>query len=1154
MVQFNRLRLTGFKSFVESTDLLIDSGVTGIVGPNGCGKSNLVEALRWTMGENSPKSMRGSGMEDVIFGGTGGRPARNIAEVSLHLDNSDRKAPSAFNQFDEIEVVRRIERGKGSTYRINGKEVRARDVQLLFADNATGAHSPAIVSQGRIGAVINAKPEDRRSLLEEAAGITGLHSRRHEAELRLRAAETNLERLDDVIGTLSSQLQVLKRQARQATRYRNIAGHLRRQEAVFLYIEAEAARTQMQRTAELLDAAEAVVVELTEKAAVAATAQGEAASRLPALREAEAGAAAGLQRLRLEQAGLDREQEQAERARAEASERQSQLQADQARSAAQAQDAAAAAEGLTAEQAELHDASAGEQAAIEAARRQREERAEEVKVREQELTTQAEALASEEARLAAQQRQVAEAEQRIAALRGRLEEAERQIADCLAQSTPQADVAEVQRSADEAEQQAAECRQQAERAEQALSQARQQENRANEALQDIERQRAALEAEAATLTKLLRPSEGGLWPPVVDAVAIEPGYETALGAALGDDLDASTDEGAPRHWQTLPGLDSPHPLPEGCEPLSRRVTGVPALQRRLSQIGLVPHAEAGERLQTALKPGQRLVTRDGALWRWDGFAAKADAPTAAAQRLEQRNRLAELEDMLRSGAGSLESARESAALARREAEQAADAERRLREGLRGSFTALEQVRERQANLSRKVAAAEARLSSLRDNQTQMQSDLAEAQQRLTELTPAASDQPDLESMREALQSLRLALSERRAALTAAESDLQSEQRAAQARRERLGVIAQEREAWNRRKSEAERHAEELDQRIAATLQEIARQEAIPAAIADRRQALLTQISEAEAKRGDAADRLAEAEHRLNACDKALKQAEQALAGAREERIRAEGAVEQARQAMQMVTRQVQDKLECDLDGLAEAAELSPDQPLPLKMEVERKIERLTRERDNMGPVNLRAEAEAEELQTQIDGMEHERNDLIAAIARLRQGIGSLNREGRERLLAAFEQVDKHFNELFVRLFGGGRAHLKLTESDDPLNAGLEIMASPPGKRLQVLSLLSGGEQALTALSLLFAVFMTNPAPICVLDEVDAPLDDNNVERFCNLLDELAHSLETRFLLVTHHRLTMARVDRLFGVTMAERGVSQLVSVDLDAAERLREAS
>ena len=1119
MVHFSRLRLTGFKSFVDSTDLLIESGVTGIVGPNGCGKSNLVEALRWAMGENSPKSMRGSGMEDVIFGGSGGRPARNIAEVSLHLDNSHRKAPAAFNQFDEIEVIRRIERGKGSTYRVNGKEVRARDVQLLFADNATGAHSPAIVSQGRIGTVINAKPEDRRSLLEEAAGITGLHSRRHEAELRLRAAETNLERLDDVIGTLNSQLQVLKRQARQATRYRNIAGHLRRQEAIFLYLEAEAARSQMQRTAELLEVAEQAVAELTQKAAVAATAQGEAASALPPLREGEAAAAAGLQRLRLEQAGLDREPER-----------------------------------LDAEETELKEASAGEQAAIEAAQNEREVRAEEVKAREQELTAQAEALAGEEARLASHSRQLREAEQRVAALRQRLTETERQIAECLAQAIPDQEVTGAEETVRQAEAKVAAGREEAERAEQALAAARTEESAANDALQDIERQRATLEAEAAALTKLLRPSDSGLWPPVVDAVTIQPGYETALGAALGDELDASTDQGSPRHWQNLPPLSAPAALPSGCEPLSARVTGVPALARRLSQIGLVADTASGERLQSELKPGQRLVTRDGALWRWDGFAVKAGAPTAAAQRLEQRNRLADLEESLREGNGAWESAKQRATEAREQARQAGEGERALREALRSAFSELDRARETLASLGRKAAAADARLTGLKDNQRQLTGDAAEAESGLAALKLSAEEQPDIEGMREALQQLRLALSERRAALTAAESDLQSEQRAAQARRERLGVISGEREAWTRRKQEAERHCEELDQRLAATEEEITRLAAIPGSIGERRDALLTQITEAEAKRNAAADRLAEAENLLSASDQALKQAEQALAGAREERIRAEGAVEQAQQAMAMIKRQVADKLECDLDGLAGEAELSPDQPLPLKMEVERKIERLTRERDNMGPVNLRAEAESEELQTRIDGMEREREDLIAAISRLRQGISSLNREGRERLLVAFKQVDEHFNELFVRLFGGGRAHLKLTESDDPLNAGLEIMASPPGKRLQVLSLLSGGEQALTALSLLFAVFMTNPAPICVLDEVDAPLDDNNVERFCNLLEELTNNLDTRFLLVTHHRLTMARVDRLFGVTMAERGVSQLVSVDLEAAERLREAS
>ncbi|MCH8037215.1 MAG: recombinase RecF [Proteobacteria bacterium] len=314
------------------------------------------------------------------------------------------------------------------------------------------------------------------------------------------------------------------------------------------------------------------------------------------------------------------------------------------------------------------------------------------------------------------------------------------------------------------------------------------------------------------------------------------------------------------------------------------------------------------------------------------------------------------------------------------------------------------------------------------------------------------------------------------------------------------------------------------------------------------------IGHAEVLRKEAADRLAEGETSLAAADRALKAEEQALGTAREERVRAEGAVAQAAQGLANTTEKLRERLNCALDQVLEIAEVDPSQELPPREQVEATLARLTRERDNMGPVNLRAEAEAKELDAQITGMQSERADLVAAIGRLRQGIASLNREGRERLLAAFERVNEHFTELFVRLFGGGRAHLKLTEADDPLEAGLEILASPPGKRLQVLSLLSGGEQALTALSLLFAVFLTNPAPICVLDEVDAPLDDANVDRFCSLLEELSRSQTTRFLVITHHRMTMARVDRLFGVTMGERGVSQLVSVDLGAAEGLRESA
>ncbi|MEQ8355063.1 MAG: chromosome segregation protein SMC [Kiloniellaceae bacterium] len=1154
MVQFTKLRLSGFKSFVDATELAIEPGITGVVGPNGCGKSNLVEALRWAMGETSAKSMRGKEMDDVIFAGSSNRPSRNVADVTLVLDNSQRKAPAIFNDFDEIEVVRRIDRGSGSTYRVNGKEVRARDVQLLFADAATGAHSTAMVSQGRIGAIINAKPADRRSLLEEAAGISGLHSRRHEAELRLRAAETNLERLDDVISTLESQLQGLKKQARQATRYRNVNDQIRRSEAIVLHLEGNEAKAALAKAEAAFGEAEKAVAETTQAAAGKSGEQAEAAASLPSLREAEAQAAAALQRLRVDRDTLDREEAQAKEGRARAEERLAQLLGDKSRAEVLAGDASAAQQRLDQERAALTAAAEGEAEAIAGAEDERAAAAEKAERQDQALTAVTKKIAEDEARANALQRRVEELSQRLQRLRQQRDEARAQREALQRETVAEAELQAAAETLAGAEDRLAESRRASAAASETTAEARGKEAESRSRLREQEAAQAKLDAEIAALTAILEPAEADMWPPVVDAVTVTPGYEAALGAALGDDLTVSDDQAAPVHWQRLAPLAAAPALPAGADPLNSVVRGPSALDRRLSQIGVVADRETGGRLQTHLQPGQRLVTREGDLWRWDGFTARAEAPTAAAQRMAQRNRVAELRaklegverDTARVAAdhGELETA----------VEQTAAAERAARETETRSFEAVSAARQRHGDLAQRANAVASRMAALDESLARLGGDIEENDATLAQGREEQAALPDLNLAHQRADELREELAAARAALVERQARLGQLRRESEARGRRLTDIETERQSWLRRAEEARTHLAELEQRRTATEAEIEQLATVPLALAEKREALSELIDEAEARRRAAADALASGETRLGEADKALKAEEARLTNARENRIRCEGAVSQSRQTLDTVIQKVREKLECTLDTVLEVAEIAEDQELPPREDVETKLARLVRERENLGAVNLRAEVEARELDEQIVGMQSERGDLINAISRLRQGISSLNREGRERLLAAFEAVNIHFQELFVRLFGGGRAHLKLTESEDPLAAGLEIMASPPGKRLQVMSLLSGGEQALTALALLFAVFLTNPAPICVLDEVDAPLDDANVDRFCALVDELTRITSTRFLVITHHRMTMARVNRLFGVTMAERGISQLVSVDLDSAESLRESA
>lgn len=1152
-MHFTKLRLVGFKSFVEPTELVIEPGLTGVVGPNGCGKSNLVEAIRWVMGENSAKRMRGGAMDDVIFAGTATRPARNQAEVGLFLDNAERRAPAAFNDESELDISRRIERESGSTYRINGREVRARDVQLLFADLSTGAHSTAIVSQGRIGSIINAKPTDRRGLLEEAAGITGLHSRRHEAELRLRAAENNLERLDDVTAQLEAQLQSLKRQARQATRYRNISGHIRRAEATLFHLQYTAADEALTGARAGLADVDSQVTDLTAAAASATTAQTEASTALPPLRTAEAEAAAAAHRLSVAREGLDQEEAQAREALARVVARIEQIAADRAREEALLAEAREAVERLTAEATDLEAAGEGEQneqesaaAAVEAAQKL-------VTERQQSLDDATEQAAGEAARRTSVGQQITQLSDRIPKLETRARDAAAEKARLVAESADDRTLDDAAAAVEQAREEAADAAETAESSERARLEAQGAEAIAREKMREMHEAAARLEAEEFALAKLLDSQDDELWPPLIDAVTVEPGYEAALGAALGDDLNVPADTAAPAHWAELPPYDRPAALPDGAEPLDRFVRAPAALARRLSQVGVIDSADA-PRLAAGLAQGQRLVSRDGGLWRWDGLAVKPGAPTAAATRLEQRNRLFDVRDELDRARKRLDGAKENFETAKQTVEAASAAERAARQAAREADAALSDARDRHGDVARHAAERTSRLKALQETEAQATADLAEAREALQQAEETLTGLPPEDDAKAKIAALRADVDGLRGNLVDARAQLEQLRRAVAARRERLAQIGRERDSWSARIESAERQVLALTERDKEAAAERESLERKPEEIAARRVQLLDQIDAAEANRTRAADELAKAEAVLAECDARAKTTQSALQEAREERVRRQGQVEQAETIIGELTRRIREELDCEPHAVLEVGGVEADADLPELSAVEMKLERLKRERDNMGPVNLRADIEAQEIQEKLETLGTEREDLEAAIARLRQGISSLNREGRQRLLAAFKQVDEHFQELFQRVFGGGRAHLALTESEDPLEAGLEIMASPPGKRLQVMSLLSGGEQALTAISLLFAVFLTCPAPICILDEVDAPLDDSNVERLCGLLEEMSRNAQTRFLVVTHNPITMARMDRLFGVTMGERGVSQLVSVDLGQAEELRESA
>jgi chromosome segregation protein len=1126
-MKLTRLRLIGFKSFVEPTDFLIEPGLTGVVGPNGCGKSNLVEALRWVMGESSHKSMRAASMDDVIFSGTNGRPARNMAEVMISVDNSERSAPAQFNDDDTLDIARRIEREEGSSYRINGRDVRARDVQMVFADASTGARSPALVHQGRIGEIIQAKPEQRRRVLEEAAGIAGLHARRHEAELRLKAAETNLTRVEDVINQLASQADSLKKQAKQAIRYRTVSAQVRKAEATLFHLRWLAAQQEVTDSERGKDDALRVVAERTGAQAEASKRQIEAQASLPALREAEARAAAALQRLNAAKADLDREEQRAKDRIVELDTRMVQFTMDAERERRMIADAEAALARLNTEAETLRreaQESAGRRTGIDAR----------VGEADGALAAAEKIFADVTAQLAdltAQRNQLEQTLQghieRVTRHEGEIASIDSELASLGGGSGPLTAAVEGAQSAlSEAEAAAV-------AAEAAHHAATAELDSARAALAEAERRVQRLETEAKTLSKVLAVDAGNLWPPVIDHISVEKGYEKALGAALGDDLDAPTDASSPLHWSSIAADAADPALPPGVEPLAQFVKAPEQLARRLAQIGIVDK-NAGAALSASLKTGQRLVSRDGDLWRWDGYVAAAHAQTGAARRLSQRSRLAEIDAELLA--------------ARSEAETCRSACEKASAALGSSATAQTETRTRERDLNRQAQ----RLSALSEAKTRLTTSREEAaaaksqaEASLGALAPVAALETQLTAVREDIVGKRAALAEVRA-------EAQAIAREAELADRRLQAIAADQSEWTGRKDGASSQIATLDARINEAKEERAKLEDAPRQFEEKRIALIGEINTAETHRREEADKLAQAEQALADADRDARAALEAMGSAREDLARSEERVEAAKRRLGDTAREINEVLEIEPPAVAALAEINPDETLPEVADVEATVEKLRRERERLGAVNLRAEEELREVEEQHGKLTAERDDLVEAIKKLRLGIQSLNREARERLLSSFQTVNSHFQKLFTQLFGGGSAELQLIESDDPLEAGLEILAKPPGKKPATLSLLSGGEQALTAMALIFAVFLTNPAPICVLDEVDAPLDDHNVERFCDLLDEMTKMTDTRFVIITHNPITMARMNRLFGVTMAERGVSQLVSVDLQTAAKFRD--
>jgi len=856
-MEFKKIELTGFKSFVEKTSFFIEKGLTGIVGPNGCGKSNIVEAIRWCMGETSAKSMRGTGMEDVIFSGTANKTSKNIAEVSLILDNSDKDGPIQYKELNSIYVKRRIVKDKGSRYFINDKEVRARDVQTLFADLSTGAHSPSMISQGRIGALVTAKPTDRKAILEEAAGISGLHVRRHESELRLNSAENNLKRADELKRQQEKQLENLKKQALEASKYKLISEEIKKIEAGLYYIKLMEIEKERSSSKEIASEADDEISGLTIEINHNNNLLEEENIKLKPLRDQNIEILSKLQRLNLEFQSLEDEEKRAK--------------------------------------------------------------------------TEKDRLLTFE----------------------------------------------------------------------------------NTIEMDIEREKNII-SDAQSNEKRLNEEKNGL-------IDTEKKYY---------DLEKQTQ------------LD----LQIATEELKKEQDKLERISKNLS---------------------------------------------LNSQGKEFINYLNNINQNLENAKIYLENNENKKAL-----------------------DAIDNIILSVKNETKKFKTATEKNSI----------------NEITELT----------------NKIKLSQEKYASALSKHHS-IQTETVRRQARIKNIDIEIQN---WKNLKFNSEKMAKELLSRVDKIKVEIEIIAKLPETIAIKKGQLMENTSTTENEKQSLSNQLAQAEVKYQEINKQQKIVEEKMMLARENKARSGATVEGLENRKKDLLGRIKNDLNINEKNLLINSNLKDLTTFPNVIEQEDKLDAKKNQREQLGSVNLRADEETEQYKTTIKKMEQDREDLVSAIAKLRTSINELNQKGRERLLEAFEKVNRKFNEVYTKLFSGGNAKLELIDSDDPLEAGLEMLVSPPGKRLQSITLLSGGEQALTALSLTFAVFLTNPAPICILDEVDAPLDDANVTRFCALLNELTKITTTKFIIITHHALTMSRVDRLYGVTMPEKGVSQLVSVDLEKAEEL----
>ncbi len=1149
MVHFSKLKLYGFKSFVDKTELEIGTGLNGIVGPNGCGKSNLVEALRWVMGEKSAKNMRGGGMEDVIFAGTSKRPARSIAEVTVVMNNEDATAPAPFTSSTEIEINRRIERDKGSQYRVNGKAVRARDVNLLFADTATGASSPALVSQGRITEIITAKPSDRRKILEESAGISGLHSRRHEAELRLRAAETNLTRLDDSLNDMRSRLSSLKRQARQAERYKELSDNIRRLDMALIWSEWSETHAKIKQERTEFAIHNDTVQSALEISKSVSTKIETLESELPDLRKNHMEAQAVLQNFRVSLERLEQDIQTKTKGLQDAIEAKDQINQDSEFTQGQFDQILLTIESIKQELNDLDnsgqtlpdDITAAEhivqtlQSTLDSYRQSKQDIETKIAV-----ATQSKSTLDNQLQTAKGTRD--KINQNITILKDAITDTQSKINAIQNDETLSIDLEKLSTDVENSKTTITNLSTQSSTANQNLQSLKVEKDDLNSILSGLEGELNGLRTllENTSHSDADRPTGDDA---LLNHLKVTDGYEKAVSAALGQWISmAGLDDGASVYWSpSTIKIDCPH----GTTPLLNYVDAPTSLHPVLNAIGVVDVMDNIE-----LSVGQMIVTRDGAIKRWDGLNVKSSAAQSIDQThiiLEQKNRVADLETQITNKQNQLsridtdfETAQANCDTFNNDLTTAKDRLAEQERNFTNQSYAIERLRDQLSTLNEKLTDQTARLDQNKVEKNEIETQITSLQNQINDGDDTVIEgyETEIQALSDKIEIENNSLNDARNALNTLVQKQSTRTQNINRLQSDLTRLNDEQDKLSTRLDDFSNRADTIEAKI------LAYKTSTDDNTDDIREGLLSKIADQDKKLSTLADQLNQKDTLYKSLQLQLRDADSNAATARENRARVQANVANAEAELNRIQSDISDQFDLSPQRLEEQTYSLFDDNIPSIDDLHDQKETITRQRDGIGPVNLRAAIESQETEAQLAEMEGESNDLTKAIEQLRGGIAKLNREAKDRLAIAFTRVDTHFQRLFAQLFEGGKAHLKMIESDDPLEAGLEIYAEPPGKTLQKLSLLSGGEQTLTSIALIFAMFLTNPSPICVLDEIDAPLDDANVDRVCTLMENIARETDTRFIVITHHRMTMARMDRLYGVTMSERGVSQLVSVDM----------